>query len=133
MSYPNGQVTNYSYFSTSGDLRLQEIQNLKPSSANLSKFDYTYDAEGEILTWRRQADSGSSPQYALSYDPAAELTEATDANNSYVYGYDLAGNRTSEQINLSSTSASFNNLNQLVGKSPSGPVRFSASPAYPHG
>ncbi len=44
MTYPNGQVTNYSYFPTANDERLQEIKNVNPSGAVLSQFDYTYDA-----------------------------------------------------------------------------------------
>ena len=63
-TYPNGQVTNYSYYSTTYDERLQEISNLNPSSANLSQFNYTYDSKGQIQTWTRQAGSNPSTYYA---------------------------------------------------------------------
>jgi hypothetical protein len=38
----------------------------------------------------------------------------------YEYGYDLSGNRTSEQIDGLATVASFNALNQLVEQRASG-------------
>jgi hypothetical protein len=53
VTYPNGRTSNYAYYPTSGDRRLQTIHHRYPSGATLSKFDYTYDAVGNILMWRR--------------------------------------------------------------------------------
>ena len=36
----------------------------------------------------------------------------------------LPGNRTSEQVDMGVTTASFNNLNQLTGRSAGEPIRF---------
>ena len=42
----------------------------------------------------------------------------------FLYGYDQAGNRTSEQIDLGVTGANYNNVNQLTTTIGGGPVRF---------
>jgi RHS repeat-associated protein len=42
----------------------------------------------------------------------------------FLYGYDPAGNRTSEQIDLGVTGANYNNVNQLTTTIGGGPVRF---------
>ena len=57
VTYPNGQTSTYSYLDDAGDHRLQTIHHKYPNASTLSKFDYTYDAVGNILTWRQQADT----------------------------------------------------------------------------
>jgi len=42
----------------------------------------------------------------------------------FLYGYDQAGNRTSEQIDLGVTGANYNNVNQPTNTIGGGPVRF---------
>jgi RHS repeat-associated protein len=116
LTYPNGQSTVYSYFNNLGDQRLQEIKNLSGASV-LSQFDYTYDAEGEILSWARQTSAANS--YALGYDLAGQLLTAnlTGASpQTYAYAYDLAANRTNEAIGGSAAPATVNNLNELVSR-----------------
>ncbi len=63
LTYPTGQTANYTYFGNDHDRRLQTLENLDPGSANLSKFDYTYDAEGQILTWSRQLGTVSTGRW----------------------------------------------------------------------
>ncbi|HJW33211.1 MAG TPA: hypothetical protein VJ505_07585 [Holophagaceae bacterium] len=130
MTYPNGQVTNYSYLDNAGDKRLQSIQNLKSDASNISTFAYTYDATGQIQSWSRQADAQTPTVYTYTYDPVGQLLGATLTNSatsqvlsSYGYGYDDSGNRTTEQINGAVTTSSYNDLNQLTGQS------FSATPS----
>ncbi|HXC16280.1 MAG TPA: hypothetical protein VNV60_02450 [Holophagaceae bacterium] len=130
VAYPNGQTTAFTYFNTLGDKRLQSIQNLKSTGANISTFGYTYDATGQIQSWSQQADAQSPKAYGFSYDPVGQLLSATltDTGTSqvlktYVYGYDDAGNRTAEQINGAITTSTYNTLNQLAGQS------FSATPS----
>ena len=53
MTYPGGSSTVYTYFPNSQDKRLQEIKNQTSSAALISQFDYTYDTEGQILTWTK--------------------------------------------------------------------------------
>jgi YD repeat-containing protein len=65
----------------------------------------TYDAVGNILTWRQQADA-DAVLWAYGYDAADQLTAAVKQSTDptpvvlkrYAYGYDPAGNRTVEQI-----------------------------------
>jgi RHS repeat-associated protein len=129
--YPNGQRTVFSYYGNTNDDRLQQIQNLLPNGTNLSSFAYAYDADGQITTWTRQADVFTPTVFNLGYDSGDQLLTAILTSNSatgailsqYVYGYDLAGNRLSEQIQAgtnspaSITAGTFNNLNQLTNLS----------------
>jgi hypothetical protein len=72
VTYPSstGLSTNYSYFDSSHPQdfeRLKTIQNFKSSgSTNVSKFDYTYDAVGNIATWTQQAGSSTAVVNALA-------------------------------------------------------------------
>ncbi|MBU6303642.1 MAG: hypothetical protein KGS60_19015, partial [Verrucomicrobia bacterium] len=50
---PNGMSTDFTYANAAGDFRLQSIDHRLPGGAVLSKFSYTYDAAGEILSWTR--------------------------------------------------------------------------------
>ena len=43
ITYPDQQVTSFTYFDNIGDRRLKQISNLKPNASQLSKFDYTYN------------------------------------------------------------------------------------------
>jgi hypothetical protein len=74
-TYPNSQTSAHSYFGNSSDRRLQTIHHKYPNGTTLSKFDYTYDVTGNILTWRRQADSDAS-LWKYGYDTADQLTSA---------------------------------------------------------
>ncbi len=119
ISYPNGQRTTLNYYDNLQDQRLAEIQYLDPVSAVLSKLNYGYDAEGRIRQWTRQTDGQPSATYQLDYDEADQLLAATPqelGSSRFVYVYDLAGNRLSEQIDDDLTTASYNDLNQLVGR-----------------
>lgn len=51
-------------------------------------------------------------------------TNTSTVTNQFYYGYDAAGNRTSEQLNSSVKQATVNNLNQLTAQSGGGPTRF---------
>jgi RHS repeat-associated protein len=134
MTYPNGQTTTLSYQSNTNDKRLQTIWHKNASAATISKFDYAYDAEGLIKTWTHQADSSTPTEQSFEYDPVNQLLGGTVKNTvtqsilrQFLYGYDKAGNRTSEQIDLAVTSASPNNLNQSAALHGGGPVRFSGT------
>ncbi len=80
IDYPNGQKTSFSYFPVNGDHRLQTITHLaqgtNPASI-LSRFDYTYLADGNIATWQRQSGAAPATRLTMSYDAAAQLTSAT--------------------------------------------------------
>ena len=129
VTYPNSQTSNYSYYSNAGDRRLQTIHHKYPNASTLSKFDYTYDAVGNILTWRQQADS-TAVLWKYGYDQADQLISAvkhaTDTPQTvlqrYAYAYDAAGNRTVEQIDDAVTLSVYDILNRLTSQAPGGPM-----------
>ena len=131
VTYPNNQTSTYSYLPTNQDHRLQTIHHKYPNATTLSKFDYTYDAVGNILTWRQQADT-TAVNWRYGYDAADQLTsavkESTDPvpviQKRYAYGYDPAGNRLFEQIDDQVMAASHDNLNRLTQRTPGGPLQF---------
>jgi RHS repeat-associated protein len=139
VEYPNGQTSSYSYLGNTGDRRLQTIHHHRPDNSTLSKFDYTYDAVGNILTWRQQADSGVPTVYQFGYDAADQLTAATDQTTDptptvlkrFAYAYDRAGNRTSEQIDDAVTSTSHDALNRLASQQSGGGLVFNGTVSEP--
>jgi len=66
--YANGQRTVFSYYANTNDQRLQTIWNKKSNGTNISKFDYTYDADGQISTWTQQADANTPNVLVTEYD-----------------------------------------------------------------
>jgi RHS repeat-associated protein len=129
VTFPNGQTSAYTYLDDQNDHRLQTIHHKYPNTSTLSKFDYTYDAVGNILTWRQQADT-TAVIWKYGYDPADQLIgavkHATDAQETvlkrYAYAYDSAGNRTVEQIDDAVTLSAHDNLNRLTSQAPGGPM-----------
>jgi RHS repeat-associated protein len=135
VAYPNGQGASFSYFGTNNDLRLQTILNTNSAGSTISKFDYTYDADGQIQTWTRQTDATSTNTFSFQYDPVDQLLGAvlaqtgvaTNILSQYLYSYDKSGNRTGQQINTNTTGANFNSLNQLTNLINNGLVQFSGN------
>jgi hypothetical protein len=122
VTYPNNQTSTYAYLPPSQDHRLQTIHHTYPGGATLSKFDYTYDAVGNILTWRQQADA-TAVLWEYGYDNADQLTRAvkhaTDPQQTVLqrfnYAYDPAGNRLGEQIDDAATSSTYDRLYRVSG------------------
>ncbi len=131
VTYPNDQASTYAYFGNSGDHRLETIHHKYPNGATLSRFDYTYDTAGNILTWRQQADA-TTVLWNYGYDLADQLTlgvkKSTDPTpvilKRYGYAYDPGGNRTAEQIDDAVTGATHDDMNRLVSQQPGGLLRF---------
>ena len=110
-----------------------EIHHRKPGGVTLSKFGYTYDAVGNILTWTQQTDMDLPNTYDLEYDFADQLRAATWRTSEptppirYRYAYDPAGNRTVEQIDDVPTLSSYDDMNRLQQHLPGGEMRFAGS------
>ncbi len=107
VTYPNSQVTKYSWYPNTGDERLQQISNLKTSSGpTISQFSYRYDPAGQITQWQ-QLQGNSSVNLNLGYDQASQLTSSQTGSggpsNAYLnqnyFDYDAASNRTGVQQN----------------------------------
>jgi RHS repeat-associated protein len=143
VTYPNSQRTNYFYYPNSAatpgndDQRLQQIVNLAPGGADISTFGYTYNAVGNIMTWSKQFDAGAALTSTFGYDAADQLISASvppasgPTPQAYQYQYDLAGNRTTEQIDTNVTGSTHNNLNQLKTQVPGGDMVFTGTVGEP--
>ena len=140
---PFGKKTIFSYLDNTHDQRLQTIWNQNVDGSTLSKFDYGYDALGNITNWTQQVDNTATNVWLPQYDPVNQLLAVTVRGNTiagailkqYAYGYDLAGNRTSEQIGngtgaspVAISQSSYNNANQLTARTGgSGQMQFAGS------
>ena len=127
---PNGKTTILSYSSVTNEERLAEIWNQKTNAVTLSKFDYVYDALGQITNWTEQTDNTATNVQVMQYDPVNQLLAVTVHGNSmagailqqYAYAYDNSGNRTTEQIGAGAGSSvaisqsSYNANNQITGR-----------------
>jgi RHS repeat-associated protein len=138
ITYPSGQTLTYTYYPNSGDNRLQSLHYTRPGGATLSKFDYTYDTAGNILTWIQQADSESPTVYAYRYDRADQLTGAVQTSadlattlKRYAYVYDAAGNRMTEQIEDNVMQSSYDVLNRQLSQQAGGSLRVAGQLSEP--
>lgn len=135
LTYPNGQTSSYAYYGGSANHRLQEIHHKTSNGTTLSKFNYTYDADGNILTWTQQRETDPAKAYDFEYDRADQLTSAvwrtTDQTPTilkrYGYTYDPAGNRTVEQIDNAPVLSAYDNMNRLTSQTPGGMMRFAGT------
>jgi len=141
IDYPNGMKVEYDYFGSAGDHLLQQIKNLSagPSPAMISQFDYTYNQDRTIDTWRVE-QGGQASKWTYGYDEVQQLTDAIRETLSGTvleeerYVYDKAGNRisvTTGTTTISTRNYKVNNLNQLVSERGFGPTMFSGTVDQP--
>ena len=122
-----GPSTTYGWHPSAQNQQLQEIWNKAPGGATLSKFNYEYNPDGQIQSWRREGlSAGEATEYKFNYDPAGQLLNAAlrgvtsqTVSQSYGYGYDAAGNRTKEIVGTAFTAETpdASGLNQLAARS----------------
>ena len=130
VTYPNGQTTSYEYQDAAGGHRLQTIHHKYADGETLSRFDYTYDGVGNILSWRQQRHSDAIV-WNYVYDVGNQLISgtkmSTDATPTVLgrhsYAYDSAGNRIVEQNEDSVTGFVYNDVNELVTRQAHGLLR----------
>ncbi|MBL8140839.1 MAG: hypothetical protein JNM38_07020 [Acidobacteria bacterium] len=135
VTYPTGQTSVYSYFPTAQDHRLQTIHHRLPDQTTLSRFDYTYDVVGNILTWQQQAGTAAPEVWRYGYDAADQLTGAITQTadptptilKRFGYGYDPAGNRQFEQVDDAVTAWTYSSLNRLVSQAGGGVLQFAGT------
>lgn len=119
LGLPNGMTTAFSYYDATQQHRLKEIHHQTSSNSTVSKFSYAYDPFGQINSWAQQADAQAPKTYTFSYDAVGQLLDAKlngtngELLRSFLYGYDASGNRTSSTVDGQSTSAEYNDANQL--------------------
>jgi RHS repeat-associated protein len=132
LTYPNGQTTTYSYLPVAQDLRLQTIHHQAPGGATLSKFDYTYDAVGNILTWRQERNGQTPFRYVFTHDAADQLKTATRESTDVVptvlgrqlWDYDRGGNRILAQTDDGVFRTTHDPLNRRQLRLPGGALAF---------
>ena len=126
VAYPNGQTVSYGYYDNPGDQRLRTILNQNAGGTAISRFDYVYDAEGQITQWTEQADAQTPSVWTMQNDAADQLlgvsvqSPAGAILKRFAYNYDLMGNRTSEQIDSNVSQAGYNGLNELINAAVAG-------------
>jgi RHS repeat-associated protein len=117
-SAPNGLTTSVNYGNSLQDFSLEQISNAI-GPAPISQFSYGSDVARQLITtWSQQAGAQSPSIFSFGYDAADQLLSATVTNagaqaNSFAYTYDPAGNRLTESVGASNSTATFNALNQL--------------------
>jgi RHS repeat-associated protein len=139
LTYPNGQLATYSYYGALGDDRLQTLHHKRSDGSTLSRFDYTYDAVGNIATLRQQADNDPAVSWSYGYDADDQMMSAVERTTDttpvtlkrYAYLYDAAGNRVTEQIDDAVTAATYDGLNRLTGRQAGGALRVSGTVSEP--
>ena len=103
----NGTYTTYAYDSRGN---VSEVANFAPDGSTVSKFDYTYDAQGNPLTI---TSAQGTTTYA--YDAAGQLVSVIlPGGRTVTYAYDAAGNRTTVTDSGTPTSYTTNNLNEYT-------------------
>jgi RHS repeat-associated protein len=118
IQYPNGQHTQYSYFSNAGNQLLQRLTHYLPNNSILSEFTYGYNAVGQITNWT-QLQAGVLQTWLPAYDDADRLLSVTVAQGgstaqAFNYTYDDADNRTLERSNSLSRNFFYNALNEMA-------------------
>ncbi len=119
---PNGLVTSYRFLGTQGDQELEELAYTR-AGANVSRFNYTYNAVQNLATWTRQLGTAPATVYSFDYDAENQLTSAVlrqggTTTRDYGYGYDAAANRVRERIGTATRTFAYNALNELSSSSP---------------
>jgi YD repeat-containing protein len=103
----NGTQTTYEYDAAG---QLLHMVNYAPDNSVQSRFDYTYDVNGNRTSMTTLAGITS-----YTYDDIGQLTGVTYPDGRVVtYAYDAAGNRVSVTDNSVTTAYSTNNMNQYT-------------------
>jgi RHS repeat-associated protein len=138
VTYPNGQMTTYDYRDRSQGHRLRTLHNKSTDGSTLSRYDYTHDLTGNVLTWRQETSVGVM-SWDYGYDSKDQLTTAVQKTeteysgvlSAHGYEYDAVGNRTVEIANGSTVGATYNALNQRLSQQPAEWLTFAGHLSEP--
>lgn len=117
-TFPNGLVKTWSYEDALHDFHTKQLTH-QVGAATVSQFVYERDhAADRITTWSQQSGATPPQVFALDYDAADQLLATAVTNGgaftgTFVYSYDLAGNRLREETLSQTNIATYNALNQL--------------------
>jgi len=99
----------------------------------LARYDYTYNSQHQIATWRQAQPGMTAKEWAIAYDARQQVSAITEApvgtppvnpQQVWRYQYDKSGNRTAAQEGSQTRTASYNELNQMTGQSNGGTTWF---------
>ncbi len=130
---------SYTYLSTTQDKRLDQITQTAMGLGTISMDKYTYDAVGNIKTWKQQRGSGATVmRWDLGYDAADQLTNWTqrvDSTNTlsaqYSNRYDLVGNWRATQNSAGVSTALHNSVNELTSLTAGGTLSLEGTLSEP--
>ena len=127
VAQPSGITTVLAYTAVSDGNRLQSVMHTNANGLILS-FGYVYDVLGHIMQITETRTIATNV-WSYQYDLAGQLVAATQRDavgivlHRYVYAYDKAGNRVTEQIDAAVATEAPNVNNQLTSRAGGGTVR----------
>jgi YD repeat-containing protein len=119
IAYPNAITQTLSY-NNAGQLTRIAATNSGGTTLTSSSYSYTNPSNGQATQLRYSVTDASNKTTSYAYDVLNRLTQAVQKNGSgsqiasYAYGYDPAGDMTSQTINGTQTSLSYNAANELT-------------------
>ncbi len=137
VQYPlPGMKTTYQRLPAAQDRLLTAIIHTKPTSqggGELARYDYTYNAQRQIATWRQMQPGMAAKEWAIGYDARQQVSAIVETpvggppqtpQQVWRYQYDLSGNRTAVQEGSRTRTATYNDLNQLTSQTNGGTTWF---------
>lgn len=114
VAYPNNTTAVQGYDAARRILYIENRQN----GAIVSRYDYTYDANGNRLS-QIEVNGGAAETTAYAYDNNDRLIEARYPDKTTAYAYDAVGNRLTERtisgaVTQVNRSYSYNDRNQVA-------------------
>lgn len=107
VTYPNGVTMTLTYDSAGHETGI----TAKNGSTTLAGYTYTY---GTTDLRQNMTDQVTGLVSAYHYGTMNRLTEGSSQTSDFKYSYDKAGNRTSQTINGTSTTFSYNAKDQAI-------------------
>jgi RHS repeat-associated protein len=137
VQYPlAGMKTTYERLPAAQERLLTAIIHTKPTSqggGELARYDYTYNAQRQLATWRQMQPGMDAKEWAIAYDARQQVTAVVETpvagppqspQQVWRYQYDASGNRTAAQEGSRTRTATYNELNQLVSQTAGGSTWF---------
>ncbi|MBV6501546.1 MAG: hypothetical protein CJBNEKGG_04060 [Prosthecobacter sp.] len=128
--------TTYQRLPAAQDRLLTAIIHTAPTSqggGELARYDYTYNAQRQIATWRQAQPGMAAKEWAIAYDARQQVSAVVETpvagppqnpQQVWRYQYDASGNRIAAQEGSRTRTATYNELNQLVSQTAGGSTWF---------
>lgn len=131
-----GMKTTYPRLSVNQDRLLTAIIHTAPIASGggeLARYDYSYNAQMNIATWRQTQPGVTSQEWAIAYDARQQISAITETavgtsslspQQVWRYQYDASGNRSAMQEGSRTRTAAYNELNQITAQTNGGITWF---------